>query len=214
MARQEEMSRIARLQRNSIRNCLTVLVACGFLYLAASVASAQLGPKDGADLPPTDLERVKVGDKAPNFTLENMDGQKITLSEVYSKKNVVLVFYRGQWWPYCTQQLGELKGLLTPEEKNRVQILAVSVDSHDDSKKFVQKLKEKFTGDLDFPLLEDKDHKVINRYGILNPNSKGWPHPATYVLDKQGVVRWRFIETDYKKRPTNAQILEALRKIP
>jgi peroxiredoxin len=103
---------------------------------------------------------------------------------------------------------------LTPEEKNRVQILAVSIDSHGDSKKFVQKLKEKFTGDLDFPLLEDKDHKVINRYGILNPNSKGWPHPATYVLDKQGVVRWRFIETDYKKRPTNAQILEALRKIP
>jgi peroxiredoxin len=78
----------------------------------------------------------------------------------------------------------------------------------------VQKLKEKFTGDLDFPLLEDKDRKVINRYGILNPNSKGWPHPSTYVLDKQGIVRWRFIETDYKKRPTNAQILEALRKIP
>lgn len=103
---------------------------------------------------------------------------------------------------------------MTPEEKNRVQILAVSVDSHDDSKKFVQKLKEKFSGDLDFPLLEDKDRKVINRYGIFNPNSKGWPHPATYVLDQQGVVRWRFIETDYRKRPTNAQILEALRKIP
>ena len=77
----------------------------------------------------------------------------------------------------------------------------------------MQKLKERFTGDLDFPLLEDKDHKVINRYGIFNPNSKGWPHPATYVLDRQGVVRWRFIETDYRKRPTNAQILQALRKI-
>jgi peroxiredoxin len=78
----------------------------------------------------------------------------------------------------------------------------------------VQKLKEKFTGDLDFPLLEDKDHKVINRYGIFNPNNKGWPHPTTYVIDKQGVVRWRFIETDFKKRPTNGQILEALRKLP
>jgi peroxiredoxin len=195
------------------RNYLAVVIACGFLYFAVSVVNAQLGPKDGAVLSPTDLERVKVGDKAPDFTLENMDGQKVTLSEVYSKRNVVLVFYRGQWWPYCTQQLGELKGLLTPEEKNQVQILAVSVDSHDDSKKFVQKLKERFTDDLDFPLLEDKDRRVINRYGIFNPNSKGWPHPATYVLDKQGVVRWRFIETDYRKRPTNAQILEALRKI-
>ncbi len=94
-----------------------------------------------------------------------------------------------------------------------MQILAISVDSHDDSKKFVQKLKEKFTGDLDFPLLEDKDHKVITRYGILNPNNKGWPHPATYVVDKQGIVRWRFIETDFRKRPTNGQILEALRKL-
>jgi peroxiredoxin len=196
------------------RNCLAVMVAISFLYFPVSAANAQLGPKDGADLAPTDLERVKVGDKAPDFTLENMDGRPITLSEVYRDKAVVLVFYRGQWWPYCTQQLGELKSLLTPEEKNRVQILAVSVDSHDDSKKFVQKLKERFTGDLDFPLLEDKDRKVINRYGIFNPNSKGWPHPATYVLDKKGVVRWRFIETDYKKRPTNTQILEALRKIP
>jgi peroxiredoxin len=102
---------------------------------------------------------------------------------------------------------------LTKEEKGKVQILAVSIDSHEDSKKFVQKLKERFAGDLDFPMLEDKNHKVIDRYGIFNPAGKGWPHPATYVIDKQGVVRWKFIEVDYKKRPTNEQILQALRKI-
>ena len=94
-----------------------------------------------------------------------------------------------------------------------VQILAVSIDSHDDSKRFVKKLKERFAGDLDFPLLEDRNHKVIDRYGILNPDGKGWPHPATYVIDKQGVVRWKFVETDYTKRPTNEQVLQALRKI-
>ena len=103
---------------------------------------------------------------------------------------------------------------MTKEIKETVQILAVSIDSHDDSKKFVQKLKERFVGDLDFPLLEDKNHKVIDRYGILNPEGKGWPHAATYVIDKQGVVRWRFVEVDYTKRPTNEQILEALRKAP
>lgn len=93
------------------------------------------------------------------------------------------------------------------------QILAVSIDSHEDSKKFIQTLKERFpANELDFPLLEDKDHKVIDRYGILNPDGKGWPHPATYVIDKQGVVRWKFIEVDYKKRPTNEQIMQALRK--
>ena len=95
-----------------------------------------------------------------------------------------------------------------------VQILAASIDSHEDSKKFVLKLKERSTGELDFPLLEDTNHKVIDRYGILNPDGKGWPHPATYVIDKQGVVRWKFVEIDYRKRPTNEQILEELRKIP
>jgi len=102
---------------------------------------------------------------------------------------------------------------LTKEEKEKVQILAVSIDSHDDSRKFVQKLKERFAGDLDFPLLEDKNHKVIDRYGILNPDGKGWPHPATYLIDQRGIVRWKFIETDYKKRPINEQILAALREI-
>lgn len=103
---------------------------------------------------------------------------------------------------------------MTKEEKQQVQILAVSIDSHEDSKKFVQKLKERFAGDLDFPLLEDNNHKVIDRYGILNPDGKGWPHPATYVIDEKGVVRWKFVEVDYTKRPTNEQILQALRRIP
>src|SRR5713226_6644936 len=106
-----------------------------------------------------------------------------------------------------------VKSRLSKQEKENVQILTVSIDSHEDSKKFVQKLKERFSGDLDFPMLEDKNHKVIDRYGIYNPDGKGWPHPATYVIDKQGVVRWKFVEVDYKKRPTNEQILQALRKI-
>lgn len=101
---------------------------------------------------------------------------------------------------------------MNKEEKEKVQILAVSIDSHEDSRKLVQKLKERFAGELDFPMLEDKNHKVIDRYGILNPDGKGWPHPATYVIDQRGIVRWKFIETDYKKRATNAQILAALRE--
>jgi len=44
-----------------------------------------------------DLERVKVGDRAPDFTLENMDGKRITLSDFRDRNNVVLVFYRGHW---------------------------------------------------------------------------------------------------------------------
>ena len=102
---------------------------------------------------------------------------------------------------------------MTEEEKRKVQILAVSIDDHETTKKFVVKLKERFSEDLDFSMLEDRNHKVIDRYGIFNPEGKGWPHPATYVIDKQGVVRWKYIEVDYRIRPTNEQILQALRKL-
>src|SRR5215831_911022 len=130
-------------------------------------AFAQLGPKDGTDLSATDLQRIKVGQPAPDFTLEDMEGQIIT----------------------------------------------VSVDSHEDSKKFAKMMQVRFEGEFDFPLLEDRDHKVINRYGIFNPDGRGWPHPATYIIDPQGVVRWQFIEVDYKKRASNELIRRELAKI-
>ncbi len=68
-----------------------------FFFLLTLPAHAQFGPKDGADLKPTDLERIKVGDKAPDFILENMDGKRISLSGFAGKKSAVLVFYRGHW---------------------------------------------------------------------------------------------------------------------
>ena len=89
----------------------------------------------------------------------------------------------------------------------------MSIDSHEITRKFLQRLKERSPGDYDFGFLEDKDHRVIDRYGIFNPDGRGWPHPAVYVIDPQGTVRWRFIEVDYRKRASNAQILQALKKI-
>jgi len=67
------------------------------LLLNSTLAFAQLGPKDGANLPPTDLERIKVGQPAPDFTLEDVAGKNVSLSEFRGKKSVVLVFYRGYW---------------------------------------------------------------------------------------------------------------------
>lgn len=69
------------------------------LFAVSGVAQAQtkIGPKDGAGLPAADLNRVKAGDKAPDFTLEDQDGKPVTLSDYRGKKAVVLVFYRGYW---------------------------------------------------------------------------------------------------------------------
>ena len=71
---------------------LLLVLSCSY-----SPALAQLGPKDSTDLSPTDLQRIKVGQPAPDFTLEDMDGKNITLSDFRGKKTVVLAFYRGFW---------------------------------------------------------------------------------------------------------------------
>ena len=71
-----------------------LLLVLSFSY---SPAFAQLGPKDETDLSSTDLQRIKVGQPAPDFTLEDLDGKSITLSDFRGKKTVVLVFYRGFW---------------------------------------------------------------------------------------------------------------------
>jgi cytochrome oxidase Cu insertion factor (SCO1/SenC/PrrC family) len=76
------------------RTRLSTLLLAIFLLGAAP---ADLGPKDGAGLPPADLERIKIGEKAPDFTLENLDGKRIALGNYRGKKNLVLVFYRGHW---------------------------------------------------------------------------------------------------------------------
>jgi cytochrome oxidase Cu insertion factor (SCO1/SenC/PrrC family) len=75
----------------------TVLAIALFVVFAGPTAYAQPGPKDGNRLKPTDLDRVKVGDMAPDFALENLDGKKISLSDFRNNKNVVLIFYRGHW---------------------------------------------------------------------------------------------------------------------
>jgi cytochrome oxidase Cu insertion factor (SCO1/SenC/PrrC family) len=65
--------------------------------LSLGAAGSTLGPTDGAGLPPTDLERVKPGVQAPDFTLEDQNGRPVMLSAFRDQRPVVLVFYRGHW---------------------------------------------------------------------------------------------------------------------
>lgn len=75
------------------KTLILLLVCCTGLAFAQSSP----GPKDTAPLPPSDLNRVNVGDEAPDFTLEKEAGKTVTLSAYRGKKTVVLVFYRGHW---------------------------------------------------------------------------------------------------------------------
>jgi cytochrome oxidase Cu insertion factor (SCO1/SenC/PrrC family) len=73
------------------------LAAFFAILISSTTVLAQLGPKDGADLSSTELNRIKVGQPAPDFSLEDAGGKTIVLSEFRDKKTVVLVFYRGYW---------------------------------------------------------------------------------------------------------------------
>ena len=75
----------------------TLLLILAGLRPGHGQGTPTLGPKDGPTNPPTDLERVNVGDRAPDFTLESREGRPVTLSSYQGAKNVVLVFYRGHW---------------------------------------------------------------------------------------------------------------------
>lgn len=101
--------------------------------------------------------------------------------------------------------------MLSEDEQGNTEILAVSVDAKPELQRMVDRVGKEYGKVPDYPLLSDPGHRVIDRYGLFNSEDRrNIPHPATYVIDRQGVVRWKFVEINYKVRPTNAMILEAL----
>ncbi len=80
------------------------------------------------------------------------------------------------------------------------------MDGKDKNSELVDKLK------LPFPVLSDIDHKIIDAYDLYNPDGK-IAKPALFVLDKKGVVRWVFLDEDYRIRAVNDAILTELRKL-
>ena len=107
----------------------------------------------------------------------------------------------------------ELKALLPEELRDETEIVTISVDEHDDMQRMIDRVAEADGVEPDFLMLSDPDLRVIHRYGLFNPDSlprRPIPHPATFVIDKEGIVRYRFVEVDYRVRPTNEEILAVL----
>lgn len=113
-------------------------------------------------------------------------------------------------------QLGQLKSLLTPEDRKKVQVISVSPDTPEKLRALRENLKSKGEGVVEYLMLSDPGGDVIKRYGILNEaaarRGSPLPHPTTYVLDRKGRVAWKFTEVNYKIRPTNEMVVEALHK--
>ena len=96
-----------------------------------------------------------------------------------------------------------------------VKLYAISVDPPDVSKDFAKKIAADGKGEINFPILADPEHKIIDAYGLRDPayqgqKFEGIPHPAVYVVAKNGKVTWAKVESNYRKRPTNEEIRAAV----
>jgi peroxiredoxin Q/BCP len=128
---------------------------------------------------------VKVGDKAPDFTLPSQIGDNVTLSEFLSKKNIVLYFYPKDETPGCTREACSFRDSYEELTNLGAEVLGVSGQSIESHKSFATHYG------LPFILLSDGDNKVRKLYDV--PSTMGiLPGRVTYIIDKQGIVRHIF----------------------
>ena len=140
---------------------------------------------------------VKVGARAPDFTLKANTGESVSLDDFRDRKHVVLYFYPRDETPGCTREACSFRDLEATFAKHDTVILGVSLDATDSHAAFA--LHHKLT----FPLLSDTDASVSKRYGvyrekILYGKSHWGIERTTFAVDKRGLLRkiWRRVKVD------------------
>jgi peroxiredoxin len=131
---------------------------------------------------------VLIGDQAPDFTLQNQNGEEVTLSSFKGKKPVVLVFYPMSFTGICTGELRELRDNFAQFENQNVELLAISIDSKFVQKKFSEQEGYKFNVLADFW----PHGAVAKSYGVFLEET-GFANRATFVINSEGVVTAKFV---------------------
>lgn len=170
------------------------------------------------------------GDRAPNFKLPAADGTPVTLYDRLADGPVVLVFYRGEWCPYCNLELRFYQRTLPEFRDMGADVIAITPQAPDRSIQAIER------HGIEFPVLSDEDFQVIEQYGLTinvegdyrevmeqgfgrnlaELNADGtWrlPAPGTYVIDRDGTVVAAFASPRYWTRMEPEQVVEALRSI-
>lgn len=173
-------------------------------------------------------EGLFLNSKAPDFKGTDQNGKTVRLKDLLKKGKVVLVFYRGQWCPSCNKYLGQLNDSLQAIVGKGATVVAITPESAAGISKTVEKTK------ASFPIVSDAGLKIMKAYDVEfevpentltryrnsgidltennGTNGNFLPIPATYIIDKEGTVTYRFFNADYKKRPSIAEILSNLDK--
>jgi peroxiredoxin len=153
---------------------------------------------------------VKVGEKAPAFTLVNTEKQEVSLQD-YNGKNVVLLFFPLAFTSVCTDELCHMRDNIAEYGGLNAEILAVSVDSPFTLEKF------KAEQNLNFPLLSDFNKEVSRNYGSLYEdfvfNMKGVSKRSAFVIDKEGTVRYAEVLDNAGNLPNFEAVKETLAEL-
>lgn len=169
---------------------------------------------------------LTLGDRAPRFHLPTATGQTLALDDLLTDGPVVLTFYRGAWCPYCNIALRCLQQHHEAITARGARLVAVSPQIPDESLTLTEK------HGLAFDVLSDIGSDTAKQYGLAfdlpddlaavydrlgfdlqrvnGGHPRTLPLPATYVIDRDGVIRWSFVDTDYTTRAEPADILAAL----
>ncbi|HZT78090.1 MAG TPA: peroxiredoxin [Vicinamibacterales bacterium] len=149
---------------------------------------------------------VETGSQAPDFTLMNQDRQPVTLSAQRGQP-VVLAFFPAAFSSVCTKELCTFRDSLAKLNAARAQVYGISVDTFFTLKAYQEAQQ------LTFPLLSDFNKDVIRQYGVFNEDMiglKGIAKRAVFVLDKNGIVRYREVLDDARNEPNYDKVLGAV----
>ncbi|HWY97548.1 MAG TPA: thioredoxin-dependent thiol peroxidase [Bacteroidia bacterium] len=127
----------------------------------------------------TKVNKLKVGDKAPDFSLNNQDGKTLSLKD-YKGKKVVLYFYPKDDTPGCTAESCNLRDNYSSLKKKGYEVIGVSVDNEKSHKKFANKFS------LPFNLLADTEKDMVENYGV-------WGEKMLFGRKYMGIIRTTFI---------------------
>jgi peroxiredoxin len=170
------------------------------------------------------VKGLSEGDKAPDFSLPNALGKKITLSDTLKSGIVIIKFYRGEWCPICNLDLREIQNHLPQIKSLGASLIAISPQKPDDALTAVQK------NELEFEVLSDVDQKVIKAYNLqfdpgedyhqrrdltlLNGGGlKTLPVPATFIVNTNQIIEAAHVEANYTERMGPREIIEVLEKM-
>jgi peroxiredoxin len=172
---------------------------------------------------------LKLGDKAPDFALPDASGKLVKLSDLTAKGPVVVTWYRGGWCPYCNIALRGFHKALPDIQAAGASLVAISPETSENATNTIQK------NQLDFTVLSDRDNTVARTYGIaykvptavvdtlrkggrdlarLNGSDSGeLPLGVTYVIDTDRVIRYAYLDSNYRRRAEPADVIAALKAL-